>query len=38
MLSMEDETFLAKEKGTQMFLFTLLLVHMLGIIPLNIFK
>ena len=38
MLNKEDANFVKKEKRTQMFLFALLIIHMAGILPLNVFK
>jgi len=38
MMANEEEIFVTKEKETQMFLFLLLLVHVVFLLPLNIFK
>ena len=38
MLKNEEEIFVSKEKETQMFLFLLLILHVVFILPLNIFK
>ena len=38
MISNEEEIFVTKEKETQMFLFLLLIVHVVFLLPLNIFK
>ena len=38
MLKTDEDIFVSKEKETQMFLFFLLLLHVVFILPLNIFK
>ena len=38
LMSEEEECFINQEKRTQMFLFSLLLIHVLCILPINIFK
>ena len=38
LMSEEEEAFINQEKRTQMFLFSLLLIHVLCILPINIFK
>ena len=38
LISSEEKFFINQEKRTQMFLFSLLIIHILCILPINIFK